>query len=304
MTMQLVIALGGNALLRRGEPLEHQVQLKNVERAARALADVADLHQVVITHGNGPQVGLLSLQSEAYRGVAPYPLDVLDAESEGMIGYLLEQALGNRLPHREIATLLTQVLVRADDPAFSNPTKPVGPMYRRSEAEQLALTNGWTIAADGDGYRRVVASPEPQAIVEMRAIRALLKSNVIVICAGGGGIPVTIDARTLGLHGAPAVIDKDHASALLAIELKANMLLFLTDVDGVHRTWPDPDGEHITLATVDEMRALDLPDGSMGPKVDAACRFVEATGNQAVIGSLDDAAAMLAGHAGTTIKGS
>lgn len=304
MSMQLVIALGGNALLRRGEPLEHAVQLRNIERAAEALAPVADLHQVVITHGNGPQVGLLSLQAEAYRGVLPYPLDVLDAESEGMIGYLLEQALGNRLPHREMATLLTQVLVRSDDPAFSNPTKPVGPVYPRAEAEQLALTNGWTIAPDGDGYRRVVASPEPQAIVEMRAIRALLKSNVIVICAGGGGIPVTIDARTLGLHGAPAVIDKDHASALLAIELKADMLLFLTDVAGVYRTWPAADGEHISLATVDEMRELTLPSGSMRPKVDAACRFVEATGKQAVIGSLDDAAEMLAGHAGTTIKGS
>lgn len=299
--MKIVIALGGNALLRRGEPLEHDVQVRNVQRAAEAVAEIADTHRVVVTHGNGPQVGLLAMLSENCADVAPYPLDVLDAESEGMIGYLLERSLGNLLPHRETATLLTQVLVRDDDPAFAQPTKPIGPLYGKEQVPQLTLERGWTMQADGSGYRRVVPSPEPHAIVEIAAIRALLAHEMLVVCAGGGGIPVRIDPATFALHGVSAVIDKDLAAALLAIELHADVLLLLTDVDGVHDRWPD--GHRIERATVDTLRAYDFAAGSMGPKVEAACRFVEATGGHAAIGALEDAGRLLTGDAGTTIKG-
>jgi carbamate kinase len=299
--VRIVVALGGNALLRRGEPLDAALQRRNVEAAAGAVAALARANELVLTHGNGPQVGLLALQSEAYRGVAAYPLDVLGAESEGMIGYLLEQALANELPAREIATLLTQVVVDPDDAAFGHPRKFVGPVYGEEEARRLAGERGWTVAPDGSAWRRVVPSPEPQDIVEIRTIRLLVEAGVLVICVGGGGIPVVVDPAG-GLRGVEAVIDKDRSAALLARLLRTDFLLMLTDVGAVERGFGTPDAEPIPRATPAELRALDLPAGSMGPKVEAACRFVEATGRPAAIGALADAAAIVLGAAGTLVE--
>ena len=298
--MRIVVALGGNALLRRGEPAEAAVQRRNVEIAARAVAEVAAEHQVVLTHGNGPQVGLLALQSEAFRGVGAYPLDVLGAESEGMIGYLLELALSHELHGRDVATLLTQVVVDPADPAFASPTKPVGPVYAEAEARRLASERGWTVAPDGPHFRRVVPSPEPQDIVEIRTIQLLVDAGVVVICVGGGGIPVVVDEAG-GLRGVEAVIDKDLSAALLARLLHADFLLMLTDVAAVERDWGTPAAEPIRRTTVAELRALELAAGSMGPKVEAACRFVEAARGTAGIGALADAAAIVRGEAGTIV---
>ncbi len=297
--MRVVAALGGNALLRRGEPLEAEVQRENVTHAVRALAAVADRHELVVTHGNGPQVGLLALQSAAYTDVAPYPLDVLGAESEGMIGYLLEQGLRNALPGRAVATLLTQIVVSPSDPAFEHPTKPIGPMYTEGEARRLAGERGWSITRDGEGFRRVVASPEPLEIVEIETIRLLVAADVLVVCAGGGGIPV-VYAGT-GLRGVEAVIDKDLAAALLAEALSADVLLLLTDVPAVERGFGTAAAMPIASATPQAMRAATFAPGSMGPKVEACCRFVERTGGRAAVGALRDAAALLAGEAGTQV---
>ena len=296
--MRIVVALGGNALLRRDEAPESAVQRRNIDRAVASIAELAREHELVLTHGNGPQVGLLALQSEAYRQVAPYPLDVLGAESEGMIGYLLEQGLRNELPGREVATLVTQVVVDPADPAFVGPSKPIGSVYSEAEAGRLAGERGWTLARDGAGFRRVVPSPEPVEIVELRAIRLLLESGVIVVCVGGGGIPV---ARNGTLRGVEAVIDKDKAAALLAEQLDADVLLLLTDVEAVQLGWGTPGSTPLSQTTVEELRGHVFAPGSMGPKVEAACRFVERTGGAAAIGSLDQAAAILAGAAGTTI---
>jgi carbamate kinase len=299
--MRIVAALGGNALLRRGQPLEARLQQENVARAARSLAALAEGHELIVTHGNGPQVGLLALQAAAYGEVAPYPLDILNAESEGMIGYLIERELAGLLPGRDIATLLTQVEVDADDPAFRSPTKPIGPMYDKDGADRMAARFGWRMAADGAGFRRVVPSPEPQRILEIDTIKHLVRAGILTICAGGGGIPV---ARAgTGYRGVEAVIDKDLASALLAIGLEADALLLLTDVDAVYRGWGTADAAPIRRATVAEMRALDLAAGSMAPKVEAACRFAERTGRPAAIGALEQAADLLAGTAGTTVTG-
>ncbi|MDP6390403.1 MAG: carbamate kinase [Alphaproteobacteria bacterium] len=298
--MLIVAALGGNALLKRGEPLEAEVQHHNVEAAAEALAPLIGKHRFVVTHGNGPQVGLLALQAEAYREVSPYPLDVLGAESEGMIGYLIEQALAARLPDREIATLLTQVMVAPDDPAFAEPTKPIGPVYGEAEAHELAAARGWTVAADGEYFRRVVPSPEPKRILELGAIRRLVAAGVTVICAGGGGIPVVVD-QAGAIRGVEAVIDKDLAAALLASELGADALLLLTDVAAVETDWGTTDARAVRCAAPDHLHALDFAPGSMGPKVEAACRFAEASDRPAAIGALADAAAILAGEAGTTV---
>jgi carbamate kinase len=292
--VRIVVALGGNALLRRGERISTSAHRRNVTAAAAAIAEFADKHELVITHGNGPQVGLLALQQP------DDPLDVLDAESEGQIGYLLDQELGNALPGREIATLLTQVVVDPLDPAFDAPTKPIGPAYAREQAMRLASSSGWTVAPDGPWYRRVVPSPEPLAIVEIDAIRTLVESGVLVICVGGGGIPV-VAAPNGALHGVDAVVDKDLAAALLAVMLDADALLMLTDVEYVERDWDTASADRIEAATVDELRAMEFAPGSMGPKIEAACRFVEATGKRAAIGMLDDAAAILAGEHGTTI---
>jgi len=297
---RVVVALGGNALLRRGEALTADAQRGHAERAMEAVAALAAQHDIVLTHGNGPQVGLLALQASAYADVPPYPLDVLGAESEGMIGYVLEQELGNRLPGRNAVTVLTQVIVDPADPAFAAPTKPIGPVYSEEQARRLERELGWTVARDGEHFRRVVASPEPIEIVELAAIRMLVDAGAIVVCTGGGGIPVTLD--DLGrLHGVEAVIDKDLAAALLARQLDADFLLLLTDVAAVERDWGTPSARPIARADSAELRSLAFDSGSMQPKVEAACRFVEATDATAAIGALEDAVRVLAGEAGTTV---
>jgi carbamate kinase len=301
--MLVVAALGGNALLQRGERADAKRQRRNIERAAKPLAEIAGKHQLVVCHGNGPQVGLLALQSEAYKGVDPFPLDVLDAESEGMIGYPLEQALGNALPGRETATLLTQVVVDAGDPALTSPSKPIGPVYDLAGADRLSRERGWKMAPDGPFWRRVVASPAPVRIVELASIRALLDAGVIVICAGGGGVPV-LEAPDGTLDGIEAVIDKDLSAGLVAAELGAEALLLLTDVPAVELDWGKPEARRLTDATPEELRSLRFAAGSMQPKVTAAAQFVGRTGRRAVIGSLDDAAAMLEGRAGTQVRAS
>jgi carbamate kinase len=300
--MLVVLALGGNALLRRGEPLEAHLQERNLrDAAAKTMAPIARKHQVVITHGNGPQVGLLALQAAAYKDVQPYPLDILDAESEGMIGYLIEEALANELPGREIATLLTQVEVDAGDSAFANPTKPIGPIYGKAEAGVLAAQYSWTLVPDGPGFRRAVASPAPRRIREINAIKLLVRSNIIVICAGGGGIPVVVTSAG-GVRGVEAVIDKDFSAALLAEQIGADALLLLTDVPAVWTQWPKSEGEPIGRTTPDALRRLSFAPGSMGPKVEAACRFVEQTGQLAAIGAIENAEALLNGTGGTIVR--
>ena len=298
---RVVVALGGNALIRRGERAEAATQRANIVRAVGAVAAIARHHEVVVTHGNGPQVGLLALQADAYRDVAPYPLDVLGAESEGMIGYLLEQELMNALPGRPVATLLTQVTVDAADPAFAQPSKPIGPVYDEPEGKRLAAERGWALAPDGGGVRRVVASPAPHAILELASIRLLLGAGVLVVCAGGGGIPVRITAAG-AIHGVEAVVDKDRAAALLAEQLDADALLLLTDVPRVVAGWGTAAAVEIDRATPAQLRDVTFAAGSMGPKVEAACRFVERTGGLAAIGALDDAESILAGRAGTQIR--
>ena len=298
--MRIVAALGGNALLRRGQPLEADLQRRNVALAVSALAPLGRHHELVVTHGNGPQVGLLALQSAAYDRVTPYPLDVLGAESEGMIGYLIEQELRNALPDRAVATLVTQVVVDEHDPAFTRPTKPIGPMYTELGAHRLARERGWTVARDGDGWRRVVPSPEPRRIVELETIRLLVDAGVLVVCAGGGGIPVV--AGPAGeLRGVEAVIDKDLSASLLAVSLDAHRLLLLTDVHSVERGYGTDGVEPIREGTPAELRAERFDAGSMGPKVEAACRFAERTDGVAVIGALEDASALAAGTAGTRV---
>jgi len=297
--MRIVVALGGNALLRRGQPTDVETQRANIEVACAAVAALAHEHELVLTHGNGPQVGLLALQAEAYAGTRPYPLDVLGAESEGMIGYLLEQGLQNLLPGRDVATLLTQTLVDASDPAFAAPSKPIGPIYEEERARELAAARGWSVARDGSAWRRVVASPEPRAIVEERTIRLLVEHGVLVICSGGGGIPVV--ARDGGRHGVEAVVDKDLAAALLARLLGAELLLLLTDVPAIEEGFGTPAARRIERADPAQLRRLELAPGSMGPKAEAAARFVEATGGRAGIGALADALAIVNGDAGTIV---
>jgi carbamate kinase len=304
--VRVVVALGGNALLRRGEPLTAENQRANARLACEALAPLALEHELVVSHGNGPQVGLLALQGAAYTEVPGYPLDLLGAQTEGMIGYLIQQELGNVLPfEKHLATLLTQIEVDPKDPAFGNPTKPIGPIYTADEAEKLGAEKGWTFKPDGDSMRRVVPSPLPKRIFGLETIRVLLEDGAVVICAGGGGIPVmyTDEAVPAGrrLVGIEAVIDKDLASALLATDLKADALAIVTDVDGVYEGWGTPDQRKIERATPDDLSGSEFAEGSMGPKVAAACRFVEATGKNAVIGSIADTQAMLNGKAGTTV---
>ena len=294
--MRIVAAIGGNALLRRGEVPSAAAQRANLARAADALASIAADHELVVTHGNGPQVGLLALQA-ASDGAA-WPLDVLGAECEGMIGYQIEQALSGRLPPgRGVCTLLTMVEVDAEDPGFAAPTKPIGPVYAPDIARRLADENGWQLVADGDGLRRVVASPRPRRIVELSAIRLLMEAGNVVICAGG--IPVLV--RDGALVGVEAVIDKDHAAGLLARDLGADMLLLLTDVDAVYREYGTPAAEPIPAASPDAIDPAAFPAGTMRPKVEAACDFVRATGGIAAIGSLDEVGALMAGRAGTRI---
>ncbi|HSC91933.1 MAG TPA: carbamate kinase [Gaiellaceae bacterium] len=295
---RVVAALGGNALLRRGEPQDAETQLRNVKVAVASLGELAREADLVVTHGNGPQVGLLALQAAAYGSTDP--LDVLGAESEGMIGYLLAQALGGAITDRPVAALLTQVRVAADDPAFTRPTKPIGPVYPREEAERLAAERGWAIAPDTKGFRRVVASPDPLEILEIDAIRILVEAGVLVVCAGGGGVPVVAD-RAGAVHGVEAVIDKDLAAALLARLLDADALLLLTDVRGVEAGFGTPDARLVREGRAEELLELGLPAGSMRPKVEAARRFVEATAGLAAIGALHEAAELLHARAGTRV---
>ena len=304
--MRVVAALGGNALLRRGQELSAENQRTNARAACKALAPVALEHELVISHGNGPQVGLLALQGSAYTAVETYPLDVLGAQTEGMIGYMLEQELGNELPaDRNLATLLTMIEVDSADPAFDNPTKPIGPIYDAKESERLGAEKGWTFKPDGDSFRRVVPSPLPKRIFEIDAVKALLERGCLVICAGGGGIPTTYTDEEVPagrrLVGVEAVIDKDMASALLAIDLEADVLAIITDVDAVYDDWGTPGQRAIRRASPAALGDAEFADGSMGPKVRAACQFVERTGKTAAIGSIDDTAALVRGEAGTVV---
>lgn len=296
--MRVVVALGGNALSLRGQALTGDSQRASIRVAAAALAQLLEAgHEVVITHGNGPQIGYLALQGGAF------PLDVLGAETDGMIGYVLQQELDNAYaPETKYATLLTQIEVDPKDPAFQNPTKFIGPIYTQDEAAKLSAERGWRIGQDGPHFRRTVPSPRPKRILELEVIRLLLDQNVIVICAGGGGIPVVkkLDGTFIGIE---AVIDKDHASGLLARDLKADAFLMLTDVEGVFVHWGTPAQALIRQATPQELAQMSFPAGSMGPKVDAACEFAQATGGFAAIGRLEDTLRLIEGTTGTRISG-
>jgi carbamate kinase len=300
--MRILVALGGNALLRRGEAMTAPNQRRNVRIAAEALAPLCREHQLVISHGNGPQVGLLALQGAAYTKVAPYPLDVLGAQTEGMIGYMIEQELGNILPFEQpLATILSMVEVDPDDPAFAIPTKPIGPLYSEEESRQLAAEKGWVMAPDGDQFRRVVASPLPKRIFQLRPIKWLLEHGCIVICAGGGGIP-TMYAAGRQLHGVEAVVDKDRASALLARELGADLFIMATDADAVYLDWGTERQRAIRRASPRALAAHDFAAGSMGPKVEAAVDFAVRTGKPAAIGALADILRITRGEAGTIVS--
>ena len=312
--MRVVVALGGNALQKRGEPMTVESQRENVRTACIALSPVAMEHELVISHGNGPQVGLLSLQASSYDEVSEYPFDVLGAQTEGMIGYFIEQELGNFLPIKKpIATILTMMEVDANDPAMQDPTKFVGPIYSEADAKRLAEEKGWTVKADGDNWRRVVPSPLPQHIFEIKAVRALLAMDAVVVCTGGGGIPVMYepeeridgpwDHNPRHLVGVEAVIDKDRSSAVLAEDLHADFLVIATDTPAVFLDWGTPEEKAIKAASPDQMDAFDFPAGSMGPKVEAACQFARnSRGSSAVIGALDDLMGIMAGEAGTRIN--
>jgi carbamate kinase len=299
--MRVVAALGGNALLERGELPEARVQEEHVHKAALALAPLAQAHQLVLTHGNGPQVGLLALANASASGLStPYPFDVLGAQTQGMIGYWLLQAMQNALPDTRVACLVSRTVVSAGDPAFGRPTEFVGPVYDEAEARALAAAHGWEVRQDGAMWRRVVPSPEPLELLDLPSARMLLEAGTVVICAGGGGAPVVRDAAGM-LHGAEAVVDKDLTAALLARSLDADALLLLTDVAAVQDGFGTPAARPIRVATPGEMRARPFPAGSMGPKIEAVCRFVEATQREAAIGSLARAADILAGRSGTSV---
>lgn len=300
--MRIVVALGGNALLRRGQVLSAENQREKVRLAAAALAPLAREHELVISHGNGPQIGLLALLGASGGPDEAYPLDVLGAETDGMIGYMIEQEMRNLLPEEvPVATLLTMIEVDAGDPAFREPTKFIGPVYGEAEASKLAGERGWAIRPDGEKWRRVVASPRPERIVDMQPVRWLVEKGTVVICAGGGGIP-TVRDDSGKLRGIEAVIDKDLASELLARELDADFYLMATDVDAVYADWGTPGRKAIRAATPKAIRAFDFPAGSMGPKVEAACLFAEKTGRKAAIGSLSNLQGILAGSAGTSVS--
>ncbi len=301
--MRIVVALGGNALLKRGESMSAEVQRATVKVAAKAMAPIASKHQLVISHGNGPQVGLLALQGASYKPEEAYPLDVLGAETEGMIGYMIEQELGNLLPFEvPFATLLTMVEVDGDDPGFKNPTKFVGPVYEKADVDRIAAEKGWVFKQDGAKWRRVVPSPVPKRIFEIRPIKWLLEHGTIVICAGGGGIPTMYErGADRKLVGVEAVIDKDLCSELLARDLEADLLVMLTDAEAVYVDWGKPTQRPIRRATPEALAGMSFAAGSMGPKVEAALRFVRMTGKAAAIGSLADLTRIITGETGTTI---
>lgn len=301
--MRIVVALGGTALLRRGDPLTTEVQRRNIRIAAEAIAPMAAEHDIVVVHGNGPQVGLLSLQVKSYPGACPYPLDVLDAGTQGMIGYLIQQELRRLLPPpRQVATLLTMVVVDPDDPAFASPARFVGPVYDKDTADALARAKGWTFRRDGAAWRRVVPSPEPRQILEVQPITWLLDRGAVVLCAGGGGVPTMYPSSRPGtLVGVEAVIDKDLASELLAEEVRADLFLMATDVDGVYLHWGSPAQRRLGRVTPEELACYEFAAGSMERKVEAATRFAAKTGRRAAIGALGDIAAIAAGQAGTNV---
>jgi carbamate kinase len=295
-----VVALGGNALLRRGEPATAANQLRAARAAAKMLGPVSERTRLVVTHGNGPQVGLLALKEDAYGDGDPYPLDVLDAETEGQIGYVVELELDNAIDHQDTVTVITRVLVDADDPAFGDPTKFIGPVYDQQRAQALAAERGWIVKPDGDQWRRVVPSPDPKQIIQLGAIRRLVDGGFLVVCVGGGGVPVI--AKGSGHAGVEAVIDKDLASALLAVGLNADVLVLATDVEAVYTDWGTQRQRAVARTTPAELRAQSFAGGSMGPKVEAVCRFVEATGKRAAIGQLDALSGLIDGTAGTQIR--
>ncbi|MEB8290165.1 carbamate kinase [Klebsiella michiganensis] len=295
----LVVALGGNALLKRGEPLEADIQQRNINLAAKTIAQLTLKWRVVLVHGNGPQVGLLALQNTAYDQVKPYPLDILGAESQGMIGYMLQQALKNQLPQREISVLLTQVEVDANDPAFRNPTKYIGPIYTQAQVNALEVEKDWIFKADGNVFRRVVPSPQPRHIVESDAIQGLITRDHLVICSGGGGVPVVKKAD--GYQGIEAVIDKDLSAALLARQLDADALLILTDADAVYLDWGKSTQRPLVQTTPEQLSEMQFDAGSMGPKISACAEFVRNGRGIAGIGALADGPAILAGDKGTLI---
>jgi carbamate kinase len=300
--MRIVVALGGNALLHRGEAPDAEPQRRNVDHAVRALAPLAGDHDLVITHGNGPQIGVLAMETAADPLLTmPYPLSVLGAQTQGLIGLWLVQSISNRIPDRQVVALITRCVVDGGDPAFDNPTKFVGPVYDEFEARRHAVDGGWTVKPDGAMWRRVVASPVPQRIAEAEVIRLLVEAGVLVVCAGGGGVPV-VEVADGSLACVEGVIDKDLSSALLAEELGADMLALLTDVPFVETSFGMPGSQPLRDVTVAELRSYSFPAGSMGPKVEAVCRFVERTNGVAVIGALDDAAAVIAGTAGTRVR--
>jgi carbamate kinase len=283
--MRVVVALGGNALLERGERPDAVIQRRHVRQAAAALAPLAAEHQLVLCHGNGPQVGVLALESQADTSLSrPYPLDVLVAQTQGMIGYWLVQELGNAGVAQRAVCVVSQTVVDPSDPAFGHPTKFIGAGYDQGEAQAMAARLGWTIAADGPRWRRVVASPRPLGLVEIETVRSLADAGALVVCGGGGGVPV-VRSDAGALTGVEAVVDKDLTAAELAITLKA-----------------DPDAQPIQAIDIVALAAMTFPAGSMGPKVEACLRFVEASGQPAAIGALTDAAGILAGRAGTTIS--
>jgi carbamate kinase len=300
--MRVVVALGGNALLERGERPDAVIQRRHVRQAVAALAPLTADHQLVLCHGNGPQVGVLALESQSDTSLSrPYPLDVLVAQTQGMIGYWIVQEFRNAGIAQRAACVISQTVVDPSDPAFGNPTKFIGASYGQDEARELATRLGWAIAADGPHWRRVVASPRPLWLAEIETVRALADAGVLVVCGGGGGVPV-VRSDTGELTGVEAVVDKDLTAAELAITLKADRLLVLTDVPGIIRGYGTPDAQPIPAIGTVALSAMTFPAGSMGPKVEACLRFVSASGQPAAIGALTDAAGILAGRAGTTIS--
>ncbi len=298
--MRIVLSVGGNALLKRGEAMSAATQQKNIAEAVQAMKPLIEEHEVLITHGNGPQVGLLALQAQNYKEVPPYPFDILGAESQAMVGYMLLEALQRVLPEKSFVNVVTRSLVSEDDPAFTNPTKFIGAVYSKERAMELAKWHHWSVKPDGRHWRRVVASPEPLEVLETAAIASLMRAGFTVIAAGGGGVPMIRD-ETGKMRGVEAVIDKDLAASLLAQALHADLFLIVTDVDAVYTHFDEMDARVIHQVTPEVLRSMFFPAGSMGPKVQAACRFVEQTGNRAAIGALSDINELFLGTKGTQI---
>ncbi|MFJ8632392.1 carbamate kinase [Streptomyces sp. NPDC093568] len=301
--MRIVVSLGGNALLHRGERPDADIQRTNMVRVATAIAPLAHDHELVLTYGNAPQLDLLAAQSTADAALAaPYPLDLIGAQTQGLIGTLLVRTMRDVLPGRSVVALVTHTRVRADDPAFEHPTGLVGPLYPERPARYLMRKYGWHMAEDRHGRRRVVPAPLPERIVEAGTVRTLLETGAVVVCSGGGGVPVVADRATGALHCVEAVVDKDLAAARLAEELKADFLLVLTDVPNVYADYGTPGRRPVLDVTPAELRAADYPEDSMGPKAEAAARFVENTGQLAAIGALDAAYEIVHGLSGTLVR--